>query len=150
MNLNADLAVALEGLGLSMPEAGEGTPIQLAVPGTSSADLLDLGTSLHTNRDGRFFALQTPVGGFDESADAASVVLMLATESMQTFRYRGAGVSVTVEQDVILAIHHWVLPAISPADFRELVLQHGEGAASLIERVHALSAALPGVLSRLS
>jgi hypothetical protein len=138
MSLEDDLAAALAEWGLPRPEPG--TPISIGLPLPESGDAAagGLEVQLGLSLSGDTFFLATAVGGVGSDA-ALSPLLMLLAETLGPERYHGACVAATPQRDLLMAVHHWVLPAISPEQFRELLMQHAEGAALLIERIDELA-----------
>lgn len=126
MTLIDDLAIAVRTAGgpANQDLASDGTwETVVPVAGTSMLPVLMLPVLMRPATSGRYFTLTAPLAILD-GPDVSEVAMALLRRHLDPDRTDGAAYAVVSEEmgDLIVAIHHWVLPSISVAAFSELLV----------------------------
>lgn len=104
----------------------------------------ELPVNVAISSTGRFLTLSSPLAVIEGELSHA-VAFALLNRQFHADQGQGVGFAIGAEEDVLVAVYHWVLPAITPQEFRELFEHFTSTTLELVQIVGELASIRPEV-----
>lgn len=89
-------------------------------------------------RTGRAFSLRTALAKLREAPDAALLESLLQ-RGYHPDQVSGIGFALGAEDDSVVAVYHWILDGITPAQFSSLFAKFSTGALTLVREIASMA-----------